>query len=152
MGSVKSVSHRVAVALAVAYLIGLAYMVFWPSPVDRPIDGTLEAAIHWLQRHGVPPWLVNYGTVEFSSNILMFVPFGIMAALRLPAKYWWAAVAAAALASGAIELSQALFLPHRTASLMDVLANTTGGALGAVAVAAGRVAFRRSPAARRAGP
>jgi len=121
-------------------------IVFWPSPVDKPLDGTLLELFKWLRRHGVPWWFPLYRTVEFGSNILLFVPFGVVLALRFAHRFWWLAVVLAAATSTAIELTQAWVLPDRVADWHDIVANTSGALLGAVCV----VALRRR-LARKAG-
>ena len=137
-------------ALAMLYFVVLAAMVFWPSPVDRPIDGALMKVIVWLHGHGVPQWFVGYRKVEFAANILLFVPFGVILALWLPRRRWWIAVVAAMAVSGAIELAQALFLPQRVSDWHDIAANTAGALAGALALAIVR-ALVQKPARSRNG-
>lgn len=130
--------HRAALILAIVYFAALAAIVFWPSPVDRPIDGMIRDLFQWLHRHGVPVWFPLYQTVEFGSNILLFVPFGVVLALRLALRHWWLAIVVAAATSTAIELTQSWVLPARVADWHDILANTSGAFLGAVCVLAVR--------------
>jgi glycopeptide antibiotics resistance protein len=136
-------SHRLAVALGLGYFVALACIVFWPSPVDRPVDHSLFETIGWVRSLGIPPWLFSYNVIEFTANILMFAPFGIIVALRMPRRLWWVAVMAGALASAAVELSQGLFLAQRDASWSDIVANTAGAAVGALAVLGARARLRR---------
>ena len=79
-----------------------------------------------------PDWVVpeHYG---YALNVLLFVPVGAGLVL-LTRWHWWQATLAAALASTAFELLQ-LVLP-RVAQPVDVLTNTMGAALGALAVSA----------------
>ncbi|MGO2540001.1 VanZ family protein [Specibacter sp. AOP5-B1-6] len=128
----STISHKVAILLAVAYFAVLAGILFWPSPVDRPIDSALAEIIEWLRTHGLP--FIGYRKVEFAANILLFVPFGIVAALRLPRRLWWLAVVIAAAVSGLVELAQAIFLPDRVPALSDIMANTSGAFMGALLV------------------
>ncbi|WP_442854387.1 VanZ family protein [Arthrobacter sp. EPSL27] len=72
--------------------------------------------------------------MEGGANVLLFVPFGVLAALILPVRRWWLAVACGALTSGAIEIIQFVSLSQRHASLADVVNNTLGALLGAAAV------------------
>ncbi len=111
-----------------AYLVALALIVFWPTPVDKPAAGFLDQTISWLHHHGMPKF-VGYAQIEFSSNILLFVPMGVIASVRL--KSVWLSVGIGFLASCIIELSQALFLSARVPSVLDVVANTLGAAVGA---------------------
>ncbi|MGO4384961.1 VanZ family protein [Specibacter sp. RAF43] len=131
----RTSSHRVAVLMAVLYFVALAAIVFWPSPVDRPIDGALMHVLSWLHGHGLPQWFIGYRKVEFAANIILFIPFGAILALRLPRGRRWGAVAAAAVLSGAIELAQAWLLPERVPAWSDIIANTSGALLGALGVA-----------------
>lgn len=86
------------------------------------------------------------GGADLLRNVLLFVPLGAGLALRglglLPTT---------ALAGGvslAVELAQ-LAMPGRTSSLWDLLANTCGAALAALAVSTLRVWARPTPAAAR---
>ncbi|MCU6479919.1 VanZ family protein [Arthrobacter sp. A2-55] len=120
--------HHVALTAAAVYLVGVALVVFWPTPVDRPASGDLHLVINWMHAHGLPMF-IGYNQVEFTANIAMFVPMGLIASTWF--KNGWVSLAISSLASCFIEFSQYLFLPHRFASGMDVLANTTGAAIGA---------------------
>ncbi|MFF2633264.1 VanZ family protein [Microbacterium sp. NPDC058021] len=68
------------------------------------------------------------GWIEFTGNIVMFVPLGLLLTL-LVRRHWLGVVFALAL-SAAAELAQA-FIPSREPSLRDVLANVVGAAVGA---------------------
>lgn len=120
--------------LAVLYFAALAGILFWPSPVDRPIDGALMHFIQWLHAHGLPQWFIGYRKVEFAANILLFVPFGIIVALRAHRRFWWLSVVIAAAVSGAVELAQGIFLPERVPAWSDIVANTFGAFMGALLV------------------
>ncbi|MGN7253312.1 VanZ family protein [Arthrobacter sp. SAFR-014] len=115
--------------LLALYLGALAFVAFWPTPVDRPIAGRLQATLFALHRSGIPE-LINYNFVEFASNILMFTPIGMLAALAFPAFHRGRIVLSAFLASCCIELGQKLFLHDRFPSAMDIVANTAGAMLG----------------------
>lgn len=81
-----------------------------------------------------PVWCIlcgDLGTVDFLLNILLFVPLGI--GLRLAGFSWRRAIVLAALLSCGVELLQMKVITGRDASLGDLIANTLGGALGAVA-------------------
>ncbi|RAM36972.1 VanZ family protein [Arthrobacter globiformis] len=117
---------RVLLAL---YLAALAFVAFWPTPVDRPVAGRLQTALFALHRSGLPE-LINYDFVEFSSNILLFAPIGTLAAHAFPAFHRGRIVLSAFLASCCMELGQKLFLHDRFPSAMDIVANTAGAMLG----------------------
>lgn len=117
--------------LLVVYFVVLALIAFWPTPVDRAAGSFLL----WLGR--VVP-LLSYSRVEFSSNVLLFVPFGLLVA-QLLRSHRYLAVVLGFLARLGIELVQWLALPARTPSIYDVLANTIGAALGFLIVVIGAV-------------
>lgn len=125
--------HRVWRGVLAVMLVPLAFIAFWPSPVDHPIQGQLASTLYLLHRHGVPAW-VNYAFIEAAANVAIFIPLGIVGSLAFPAKLWWQLAALGMLVSGCIELGQHLFLHDRFATLSDVVTNTAGAALGALSV------------------
>lgn len=116
----------------------LALIGFWPTPVDQPIQGGLAEILAFLHALGIPGW-IDYPFVEKSANVALFIPFGIAASLAFPKKQWWQNAALGTAVSGCMELGQLLFLHNRFSTLVDVVTNSTGAVIGAVAVAA---AFR----------
>lgn len=119
----------VARGLLAVYLGGLALVAFWPTPVDRPVAGKLQTVLFALHAAGLPQ-LINYSFLEFASNILMFTPIGVLAALAFPALHREQIILAAFLASCCMEAGQLLFLHDRFPSAMDLVANTSGAMLG----------------------
>lgn len=136
--------RRVLLALAVAYLVAAVVLVMapWGWELNR-----LTVAIYSALRFDVPIAPAWMGPEHFGVllNVLLFVPAGALLVALTPWR-WWGAVAAAALASGAIELVQARWL-ERIGEWSDVVANTLGAAIGALVVTL--LSRRRS---RRAGP
>ncbi|BDV29770.1 hypothetical protein Microterr_04300 [Microbacterium terricola] len=114
--------RRVARVLIAVYLLALALIAFWPQPVDRDLSDVLQAVTRAL------PWL-SYEVIEFSANVLLFVPFGVLLALAAPRLRAFVVPIGLA-ASVVIELGQAVLLSERTPSLLDVVANTAGAAIG----------------------
>ena len=115
-------------ALLAVYVIALAVIALSPVSPIRGLDLSQEldaAGLGW----------VTYTQLESAANVALFVPLGLLIALLIRTKWWWAVVVGLALLAGGIELGQALFLPGRVPTLDDVLANTTGGVIG-VALAA----------------
>lgn len=147
--------RRLTVVLSVAYLGALALIAFWPAPVDRGVHGSLVSILAALQRHGAPGWL-TYTFVEFAANIALFVPVGLLGVILVGARHWWIAIVAGLAASFCIEFGQLIFLPARFATVNDIIANTFGAGVGAVAALgviglthAWPSAGPRSPTARR---
>ena len=134
--------RRWVVAVAVAYVLGLAVLVVgpWGWELNR-----LTVKLYTLFRYdwelvpdGIGP--EHYGIVL---NVLVFVPLGAMLAVLTGR-----AVAALALCfagSGLIELAQWRWL-DREGGWTDVVANTVGALVGIVAVSlATRARRRRAP-------
>ncbi len=123
-------TRRAARVVLSLYCLLVAAVVLWPVHVDANAGGEslrllLETghAVGWL-----PAWF-GYNQVEWLSNVVMFVPLGLLLTLLLPARRRFGAVAISVLATCAIETVQ-LMLPGRTSSLWDIFANSLGGLLG----------------------
>jgi hypothetical protein len=121
------------VVVAAAYLVGALFVGLWPTPVDADFRTLIARALGFLHRDGLPSGF-GYAALEFSANILFFVPIGILICLLLPRRLQLLAIPLGALISGSIELSQLLLLPARFASWHDILANTIGTIVGVVIV------------------
>jgi VanZ like family len=136
-----SLRRPAAVALAI-YGVVLAVVGFFPTPVDRDASPWIRAFVAAVRDHG-GPWWFDYGLIEFTANIALFVPFGVLAAFAAGPRRVWLAVLAGASVSVLIEVVQWLVLPERFPSVLDVVANTIGTAIGA-AIAFGVQAVRGS--------
>lgn len=132
-GTVSRVARWSLVVLVVAVLA----VVFWPS---RPAGGAQNGLQDWFaQQHAagtLPAW-ISFALVEFTANLLMFTPLGLLATLarplRGPLRSAALALAGCAALSASIEMVQWLGFPDRTGDLRDVLANTLGALIGAAA-------------------
>lgn len=131
-GRPRGASARVRGAAAVGlmiYLVLLGAAVFWPSPIDRPAAAFLQDAARRLQELGLPLWF-DYARLEWSANVALFIPFGLLVGLMLPRRYVWAACLCGIAASFGIETAQSVLLPLRYATVNDVLANSLGTGIG----------------------
>jgi VanZ family protein len=141
-------SVRLAWMLAAAYLLAIAYASLqpfrdWRVPPPE-ILGFLAA-----------PWPRYVTLQDIAVNVAAYAPLGFLLAIGFSARGGAArgvvaAVTAGAALSLAMELLQ-MFLPARIASNVDLLANTAGALLGAVAaplLAPGRIVGGRLHAAR----
>lgn len=102
------------------YLLVVGVVVF--SPSDDSGSGFLD----WLADALGEP---GYAAVEFTANIAMFVPFGILVRLATARPTWWMILALGFLTTVTIELTQ-LTMPSRYSTVSDVVANTLGTAVG----------------------
>ena len=101
-----------------------------PSVATTPVEGVHDV----LREAGAPHWLRYEPMWEAFFNVLLFVPVGVIGAVLLARWPWWAWLLVGLALSGAIELTQGLFLPHRHGDIIDVVTNTAGVLLGVWAV------------------
>ncbi|MFE4466689.1 VanZ family protein [Oerskovia sp. NPDC056781] len=121
------------------YLAAVLVVTCLPSPQSTAAPGWALAVLDAFRSVGVP---MSYELLEAASNVVMFLPFGVLGLLVLsgsrPAVPLGRAVGFVVLAgfalSLAIELSQ-LVIPGRYSTVQDVVTNTTGAVAGAAAVA-----------------
>lgn len=133
------------IAAAVAYSILLIGIMLWPEPVDAGVHDETARWIWRLNSMGIDS--VGYADIESISNVLLFIPFGLVVAMLVRRRMEWTAVVAGISASFLAESAQWLLLPERFATIEDVLANGTGAALGAFVVAAARSLSTGTPRA-----
>ena len=127
---------RRAVPWLFGYGAALLLIAFWPQHVDQGMGFFLRAITHYLP-------ILTYNRIEFGTNILLFVPLGILLAVLLPRRRYLI-MPAGFLISLAIESGQGIFLAGRTASVSDLISNTAGACLGLVIVELAEVLRRRA--------
>ena len=137
-GAVRRILPRVLLA---AYLICLAVVALWPTPVDRDAGDVVSSIVSFVRSLGWSSF--GYGHLEFAANVALFIPFGVLVAVAT-GRAWVGALTGLALSS-AIEIAQGILLPERTPSISDVVANTLGGVLGALGLALVRALWRQRP-------
>jgi glycopeptide antibiotics resistance protein len=118
-------------------LTAVLFATMWPAPLDQVYTFTVTQLLDVLHKYGVPLWF-GYTKLEFSANVVMFAPLAFLLTLTQPTRRWWLALVLCPALSGAIELTQAIFLDARFATLTDVLANSIGALLGVVLAVAAR--------------
>src|SRR4051794_31123790 len=79
---------RFVSGLTLAYVAFVLAVTLYPSAVDTSLDPYLEKVLERLHSHGVPAF-VNYNFVEFSANILFFLPLGFFGSLLFTRRFWW---------------------------------------------------------------
>jgi len=113
------------------HLTVAAWLLLAPTP-EAPAAG-VGRLLGWFQAIGFTG--MRPATAEFWANVAVFVPGPVLAALALPRvrPVRWALLGL--LASCLVETVQGLVLPARSATLVDVVANTLGACLGALLAA-----------------
>ncbi len=108
-------------------------MTLRPEPYSPEVGGVLRAVLDALAAWTPTAW-ITFDVVEFSANVLMFAPLGVLVVLW--GGRWWLGILIGLMVSGAIETTQYFFLETRVADVRDLVANTLGSAIGAVATSA----------------
>ena len=121
--------RRPASILLAMHLVVLAVIGGFPVPVDRGASPFIGWFVRSVQAAGAP-WF-SYDWVEFSANVALFVPLGVLGVMVVGRRRWWLAVAGGVATSVVIEAVQWMLLPERFPTPWDVLANTLGAAVGA---------------------
>jgi len=122
---------RAAPWAAAVYAVFMVLVAFWPTPVDRDAHATIAHILWVLHKYGMPHF-INYSVVEFTANIALFLPVGLLVVFYVGMRRWWLGFVVGFAASSIIELGQLLFLAQRFPSVADVVANTTGAIFGTV--------------------
>jgi VanZ family protein len=137
-------ARRLPTILLAVTTLAILLMTLWPDP--RGDDGSplARAIVDALHAAGLPA-AITFEVIEFTANIVMFVPFGLFLALALPRWMWaWAVVLGLAFTL-LIEFLQSTFLPERWATTSDLLANTAGALIGGALTLLVRRRSRRHP-------
>lgn len=136
----SKVRQHLGLSLVLVYGLVVILATMWPTPLDQGFAASINRFLGVLHRNGIPEWF-GYNKLEFTANILMFVPLGFLVSMLLPVRVWWLALLICPGISVAIELTQALALSARFATLSDVAANSTGALIGAVVAVVLRAAI-----------
>lgn len=118
---------RLSVVLAI-YLGFVATVTLGPGHPSES-DGWLLRVIQLLSRFDGTQW-ITYQRVEFTANVFLFFPIGMLALLLLGWRHATASVAFGVALTCAIEFAQK-FIPGRVSDISDVISNSIGTALGA---------------------
>ncbi|GAB6859028.1 hypothetical protein JCM13591A_31330 [Microbacterium xylanilyticum] len=125
---------RRALPWLLVYAVALILIAFWPQHVDRGMGSVLHRVTSVLP-------VLTYTRIEFCANVLLLVPVGILLRILITRRRYLV-VAIGFFVSGVIETVQGLFLPGRTASVSDLVANTVGACIGLLIVEAVTVISR----------
>ena len=117
-----------------SYLAVVGWIVFSPSDDEDTRPGWVSSVFELIDemRAAFSPAYVD---LEFTANVAMFVPFGLLVWLALARPRWWIVMLLGFATTVTIELVQRA-LPTRYSTLSDVIANTLGTAIGLLLVRA----------------
>jgi glycopeptide antibiotics resistance protein len=117
-----------------AYVLVLGAIGLWKSPVDQHFAVVRLRPVVWmadLLGLTVPQ---SYTAVEAGANVVLFIPLGALVLLWRRDWTWLHATLVAFATTALIETGQQVLRPERFASMSDIVANTLGGAVGALLV------------------
>jgi len=135
----RRLTRGIAAALGIPFLVGLALLTLTPARVEETMPNLLDLTLSAAHRLG---WeSLDFTRLEIIANVLVFVPVGILAFLLVPRRLWLLAVILGPALSLSIEIAQRLVLPHRSATVTDVIANSGGALIGVFAAIAGTLLF-----------
>ena len=126
----KSRAREWVAALALLSCVVVALMAtMWPTPLDQGYAASIQKLLAVIHRNGIPEWF-GYSKLEFSANVLMFVPIGFLLTMLVSARAWWLGLLLGPALSLGIEFTQAAFLSARLATATDVVSNSIGAIVG----------------------
>ena len=135
----RRLTRGIAIALGIPFFAGLALLTLTPARVEETMPNLLDLVLSAAHRLG---WeSLDFTRLEIIANVLVFVPVGILAFVLVPRRFWPLAVILGPALSLAIEIAQRLALPHRAATVTDVIANSGGALIGVFIAIAGTLLF-----------
>ncbi|WP_311244544.1 VanZ family protein [Microbacterium sp. WCS2018Hpa-23] len=135
----RRLTRGIALALSIPFFAGLALLTLTPSRVEQSMPNLLDLVLSATHRLGWE-WL-DFTRLEIIANVLVFVPVGILAFVLVPRRFWPLAVVLGPALSLSIEVAQRVALPHRAATVTDVIANSGGALIGVFVAIAGTLLF-----------
>jgi glycopeptide antibiotics resistance protein len=142
----------VAIVLLAVLAAGVLALILSPVPIFGDQKRIYQLAID-LHEAGWPYW-INFAFFERMANVVLFIPVGALLAATLPRRMQWLALILVLVLAAGLETAQ-LLLAERRSSILDVVLNTAGGAVGVGLTAAVRgvaaAVSRRRRHARTAG-
>jgi glycopeptide antibiotics resistance protein len=130
--------RRLVTAMLVIYSVVVMIITLTPeAPGAGLISRLVDRLLRSLNARGIT-W-IDFLTIEFFGNIVMFVPLGIFAGLLVSRRAWWTLLLMGTTFSAFLELFQAVFLPSRYPEVRDLASNTIGFLVGAIVAVALRL-------------
>lgn len=128
---------RLLRVLFVVYLAAVLALTLWPALPTTDVPYWADETLDLVHDLGIP---LSFGVLEASSNVVMFVPFGVLGVVLLRSATGWsvaraagAVVVVALVLSAAIETAQRV-IPGRVPTVQDVVMNTLGAVVGVLVV------------------
>ncbi|MGN6126305.1 MAG: VanZ family protein [Humibacter sp.] len=120
--------HPFLSVVTLAYLGVVGWVTLGPQPDFGGKNSVVMRVLDILWEHTATAW-VTYDGVEFTANIMMFLPIGLFFLLLFGRGRWWLAIGIPFLMTLGIETAQ-IWIPGRVSDIRDVISNTTGAIIG----------------------
>jgi glycopeptide antibiotics resistance protein len=120
--------HPLLTTATALYLAVVGWVTLGPQPTGLVRAAGVWQLLGFVREHPSLSW-ITYSRIEFSANVVMFLPVGVLLLLLMGRRGWWAAILTGFVLSVAIEAAQ-LLLPGRVSDIRDLVANSLGTALG----------------------
>lgn len=127
----SSARSWITFVLLVCYIGFVLFVTLVPRLSGLKTDSLAERVLGFLHRAGVPVWF-GYDKLEFTMNVVMFIPLGFLVGLALSRRWIWLGVFLLPAFSAGIEWVQGELLAERVSDVRDILANGVGGWIGLV--------------------
>ncbi len=114
------------------YLALVGWLTLGPQPLDENGRGLLHRFIRYLSGDNKLDW-ITYALVEFTANVVLFIPIGVLFVLLVGWRRWWLAALLGVALTASIESAQ-LFLPDRVTDPRDLASNSIGAGIGVALV------------------
>ena len=122
--------HPLLTTATLAYLGVVALITLGPQPGGSLFRLLANAAMAVAWRID-PDSRFSYSDLEFTANIAMFLPVGVLLVLILGPRRWWLAIGFGILLTIGIEAAQSV-IPSRVSDARDLVANSAGAIIGAL--------------------
>jgi glycopeptide antibiotics resistance protein len=121
--------HPILSIATVAYLVLVGWITLSPqSGIGQ--NSIVWRLVEFFEQFPGADWL-TFSRVEFLANIALFVPLGLFFVLLFGRRQWWLAIVFSVVTTLGIEFSQQ-YIGGRVPDVRDIVANSIGGAIGAV--------------------
>lgn len=120
--------HPFLSLVTLAYLAFVGWITLTPGSSAPTSSDLVMRVLNRLQRYDELSWL-TYDRAEYLANVALFVPVGLFLLLLFGTRFWWIALVAGIVLTGAIETAQRS-IPGRVPDERDLAANTIGTVVG----------------------
>lgn len=119
--------HQILSLATLAYLALVGWLTLSPLSGQNQF-GFLWDLTEFFERHASTEW-ITFNVIEFTANVLMFVPIGLFFVLLLGRRQWWLAIVLGVLLTVGIEFAQQN-IANRVSDPRDLVANSMGAIIG----------------------